>query len=70
MTGPHAARHSPPGGVVEVIVDADGVRVRDHGSGIAEEDLAHVFDRFFRGVNSRGSQGSGLGLAIVRRVEA
>ena len=47
---------------------SDGVRVRDHGSGIAEADLPYVFDRFFRGANSRGRQGSGLGLAIVRQV--
>jgi two-component system sensor histidine kinase MprB len=64
----NAARHSPAGGAVEVDVDAEGVRVRDHGSGIAEADLPHVFDRFFRGANVRGQQGSGLGLAIVRQV--
>jgi len=64
----NAARHSPPNGTVEVVVDSDGVRVRDHGSGVDEEDLPHVFDRFFRGANSRGQQGSGLGLSIVRQV--
>ena len=63
----NAARHSPPEGVVEVTVDAEGVRVRDHGSGIEEADLPYIFDRFYRGVNSRGRQGSGLGLAIVRQ---
>ena len=64
----NAARHSPPGGTVEIIVDRDGVRVRDHGTGVDEADLPHVFDRFFRGANTRGQQGSGLGLAIVRQV--
>jgi two-component system sensor histidine kinase MprB len=64
----NAARHSPRPGLVEVMVDADGVRVRDHGAGVEEQDLPYVFDRFFRGANSRGSQGSGLGLAIVRQV--
>jgi two-component system, OmpR family, sensor histidine kinase MprB len=64
----NAARHSPPGGVVEVTVDDEGVRVRDHGPGVGDEDLPYVFDRFYRGANSRGSQGSGLGLAIVRQV--
>jgi two-component system sensor histidine kinase MprB len=64
----NAARHSPPGGMVEIEVDATGVRVRDHGSGIEEGDLPHVFDRFYRGANVRGQQGSGLGLAIVRQV--
>jgi two-component system sensor histidine kinase MprB len=64
----NAARHSPPDGTVEVRVGPDGVTVRDHGPGVHEEDLPYVFDRFFRGRNSRGRQGSGLGLAIVRQV--
>ena len=64
----NASRHSPPRGRVEVTVDGTGVRVRDHGEGVPEGDLPHVFDRFFRGANSRGRQGSGLGLAIVRQV--
>jgi len=64
----NAARHSPPHGVVEVTVNAAGLRVRDHGTGVDEADLPYVFDRFYRGKNSRGRQGSGLGLAIVRQV--
>ncbi len=64
----NAARHSPPGAPIEVTVDNDGVTVRDHGPGVAETDLPYVFDRFFRGTNSRGTHGSGLGLAIVRQV--
>jgi two-component system sensor histidine kinase MprB len=64
----NAARHSPPAGIVEVVVGGDGVRVRDHGSGIDPRDMPHVFDRFYRGANARGQQGSGLGLAIVRQV--
>ena len=64
----NAARHSPPGGPIELTVDGDGVEVRDHGRGVIEEDLPYVFDRFFRGTGARGLQGSGLGLAIVRQV--
>jgi len=64
----NASRHSPPVGRVEVVVDRTGVRVRDHGEGVPAQDLPHVFDRFFRGSNRRGTQGSGLGLAIVRQV--
>jgi two-component system sensor histidine kinase MprB len=64
----NAAHHSPTGGTVEVVVDAEGVRVRDHGTGIDEADLPYLFDRFYRGANSRHRQGSGLGLAIVRQV--
>jgi two-component system sensor histidine kinase MprB len=64
----NAARHSPPGGLVELTVDGEGVRVHDHGRGVDEQDLPYVFDRFYRGASSRGRQGSGLGLAIVRQV--
>ena len=64
----NAARHSPPDGIIDVLLDSGGLRVRDHGTGIDAEDLPHVFDRFYRGANSRGKQGSGLGLAIVRQV--
>ena len=64
----NAARHSPPGGTVELQVGPNGVEVRDHGAGVAPDDLPYVFDRFFRGTNSRGLQGSGLGLSIVRQV--
>jgi two-component system, OmpR family, sensor histidine kinase MprB len=64
----NAARHSPPGGLVEVFVDVHGVRVRDHGTGVDPDDLPHLFDRFYRGASARGRPGSGLGLAIVRQV--
>jgi two-component system sensor histidine kinase MprB len=64
----NAAHHSPRDGLVEVVVDREGIRVRDHGTGIDEADLPYVFDRFYRGANSRHRQGSGLGLAIVRQV--
>jgi two-component system sensor histidine kinase MprB len=64
----NAARHSAPGGVVEVYADAGGVRVRDHGTGVDPADLPHLFDRFYRGASARGRPGSGLGLAIVRQV--
>ena len=64
----NAARHTAPGGPVELTVTPDGVRVRDHGAGIDPGDLPYIFDRFYRGANSRARQGSGLGLAIVRQV--
>jgi len=42
--------------------------VRDHGPGIAQDDLPLVFDRFYRATSARGMPGSGLGLAIVKQV--
>ena len=42
--------------------------VRDRGPGIAEGDLPHIFDRFYRSPAARGLPGSGLGLAIVAQV--
>lgn len=44
------------------------LRVRDHGSGIAEGDLAHVFDRFFRGrlATQTRASGTGMGLWIAK----
>jgi two-component system sensor histidine kinase MprB len=53
---------------VDVAVSDHEVTVRDHGPGISEEDLPHVFDRFYRATNARNLPGSGLGLAIVRHV--
>jgi two-component system, OmpR family, sensor histidine kinase MprB len=64
----NAAKWSPPGGEVEVRVRDGELTVRDHGPGIAEEDLPYVFDRFYRATSARGMPGSGLGLAIVRQV--
>jgi len=64
----NAAKWSPPNGEVEIAVHGGEVTVRDHGSGIDEEDLPYVFDRFYRASSARGLPGSGLGLAIVRQV--
>ena len=57
----NAVKWSPPGSPVEVAVAAGEVTVRDHGPGIAEDDLPHVFDRFYRAPAARGLPGSGLG---------
>jgi two-component system sensor histidine kinase MprB len=64
----NAVKWSPDGGTVEVRVADAAVTIRDHGPGIAEDDLPKVFDRFYRAPDARGRPGSGLGLAIVRQV--
>ncbi len=64
----NAAKWSPPLGVVTVRLEDGALLVSDQGHGIPEEDLPHVFDRFYRSKESRTMPGSGLGLAIVRQV--
>ena len=64
----NAAKWSPPGGKVDVIVRNGELAVRDRGPGIADEDVPFIFDRFYRASSARSMPGSGLGLAIVRQV--
>jgi two-component system, OmpR family, sensor histidine kinase TctE len=64
----NAIRHTPPKTEVVVEVDAKGsVSVSDHGTGVRPEERDHIFDRFRRGKETRGT-GAGLGLAIVREI--
>jgi two-component system sensor histidine kinase MprB len=63
----NAARWSPPEGTVHVALVEGTVSVADQGPGISDEDLPHVFDRFYRSASARSKPGSGLGLAIVRQ---
>lgn len=44
------------------------IRFRDYGSGIPDEDMPFIFDKFYRGRNSGTEQGSGLGLYIVKYI--
>ncbi|WP_449341716.1 sensor histidine kinase [Streptacidiphilus cavernicola] len=61
----NAVKFSPPGGAIDVRLQAGTLTVRDRGPGIPAEDLPHVFDRFWRSPSARQMPGSGLGLAIV-----
>jgi two-component system sensor histidine kinase MprB len=66
----NALKYSPAEQPVEITLQDKELTVRDHGPGIAAEDLPHIFDRFYRGAGARGRPGSGLGLAIARQVAA
>ena len=68
----NALRHTPANGSITITAQSDRasvtIEVADTGSGIAPEDLPHVFDRFYRADKSRAreSGGSGLGLTIAK----
>ena len=70
----NAIRHTSETGTVVIGVkeDANGViiEVKDSGSGIPEEDLPFVFERFYKAdkARTRGKAGTGLGLAIVKNI--
>jgi signal transduction histidine kinase len=63
-------RYTPLGGRVALWLSVAGDKlefhVKDTGPGISEEDLPHVFTRFFRADKSRSESGSGIGLTIAR----
>src|SRR5215469_5445683 len=61
----NAIKWTPPDATVRVVVDGGRVSVTDHGPGIPDEDLPHIFERFYRAPAARGMPGAGLGLAIV-----
>jgi two-component system phosphate regulon sensor histidine kinase PhoR len=71
----NALRYSPEGSTVWVEVETTAgwclLTVRDEGPGLSEDDLEHMFERFYRGDPSRVRSdrgGSGLGLAIVQQI--
>lgn len=68
----NAVKFTPPEGRISVTLQRNGTRaiveVMDTGSGIAPEDVPHVFERFYRGRAERQVPGSGVGLAIVQSV--
>jgi signal transduction histidine kinase len=69
----NAFRHTPRGGAIAIGVERAPrgmveISVSDTGSGIAPDDLPHVFERFYRSGDEPSGSGSGLGLAIAREI--
>lgn len=63
----NAIEHAPAGTEVSVSVEAQALTVRDRGPGVTEEQLAQLFERFWRGAHRR-DHGAGLGLSICREI--
>jgi signal transduction histidine kinase len=68
----NAIKYTPAGGKVDLNAHVDGkdtiITVTDTGIGIPPEDLPRIWDRLFRGDQSRSSRGLGLGLSLVKAV--
>ena len=68
----NAVKYSPEGGRVTIRIAEEngsvGVEVADTGIGIPEDQIPHVFERFYRAEEARSTEGFGLGLSIARQI--
>ena len=70
----NAIKYSPPGSEIEIVVSANSgslqLSVADHGLGVPEEDLPHIFDKFYRATHQSKDNisGTGLGLSICKSI--
>ena len=68
----NAVKYTPSGGEVRLDLREEGkevlLTVADNGPGVPVEDLAHIWERLYRGDQSRSEKGLGLGLSLVRAV--
>jgi two-component system phosphate regulon sensor histidine kinase PhoR len=64
----NSVRYAGPGATLVLAARPGALEVSDDGRGVDEEELARLFERFYRSDRARASRGTGLGLAIVKHV--
>ena len=69
----NALKYTPSGGTVDISIKQTGngkvdMCVTDNGIGISQEDLPHIFQRFYRCDPSRNQSGTGLGLSLAKAI--
>ena len=66
----NSMEHCQAGGTITIRAEEDAlachISISDDGPGISEEDLPHLFERFYRGTGSKEGEGFGVGLALAR----
>jgi len=68
----NGVKYTPPGGHMTIVVEALEMYLRidiaDDGPGIEEEEMAHIFERFYRGEHVHSIEGIGIGLYLTRKI--
>jgi two-component system phosphate regulon sensor histidine kinase PhoR len=71
----NAVKYTPSGGTVKIETEVDEiaglvrVSITDTGVGIPEDEIEHIFDKFYRvGANKKQAKGTGLGLNLVKQI--
>ncbi|MDD5064316.1 MAG: ATP-binding protein [Phycisphaerae bacterium] len=71
----NAVKYTPSGGKIKIETEVDEiaglarVSITDTGVGIPEDEIEHIFDKFYRvGVNKKQAKGTGLGLNLVKQI--
>ena len=71
----NAIKFSNPGGLLQIRMEDNPsdtgvvcVTIRDTGIGLTQEQMTHMYDKFYQGDRSRSKEGNGLGLALVRQI--